>query len=162
VFFKIFVCPLLQYATSIWFPHLNKSKNLLEKVQHKFTKRAFYRSFCDTTRYENRLTLAGLESLETRRIKFDLIFLLKIVSGDMDLEINEFLELGNKTKCNRHSLQLKSLNRPSNHFGQFNYFYCTYKIWNYLLKHIFDGEINVKKFKSAFSDKDICFHSPSS
>jgi len=93
--FKIFVRPLLEF---VWSPHLNKSKNLLEKVQRKFTKRAFYRRFRDTTNYENRLTLAGLESLETRRITFDLVILFKIICGVVDLEISEFLELGTKTK----------------------------------------------------------------
>ena len=60
--FKTLVRPILKSATPVWSPHLIKSKKLVELVQKKFTKHAFYRSFHDcTTPYEKRLTIARLD-----------------------------------------------------------------------------------------------------
>ena len=92
--FKTFVRPILEYVTPVWYPHLIKSKNLVELVQRKFAKRAFYRCFHDcTTPYEKRLTIARLDCLETRRIKFGRMFLLKMVCGNVDLDFDEFSNL---------------------------------------------------------------------
>ena len=156
--FKTFVRPILEYATPVWSPHLIKSKKLVELVQRKFTKRAFYRCFHDcTTPYEKRLTIARLDCLETRRIKFDLLFLFKMLCGNVDLDFDEFLQFDDKHKRNRHCLQLKSVNYPANNFGRFNYFYRTHRVWNNLPQSIFDGVVNLKKVKQALSD--ICFDS---
>ena len=59
--FKVFVRPILEYATPIWSPHPIKSKICLENVQRIFTKRVFYRCFQDKSNesYSNRLALTG-------------------------------------------------------------------------------------------------------
>ena len=78
--FKTFVRPILEYATPVWSPHLIKSKKLVELVQRKFTKLAFYGCFHDcTSQYDKRLTIARLDCLETRGIKFDVVFLFKML-----------------------------------------------------------------------------------
>ena len=106
-----------------------KSKKLVELIQRKFTKRAFYRCFHDcTTSYEKRLTIARLNCLETRRIKIDLEFLFKMLCGNVELDFDEFLQFDGKHKRNRHCLQLKTVNYPANNFGRFNYFYRTHRI----------------------------------
>jgi len=127
--FKAFVRPLLEYAIPIWSPHLIKSKNVLEYVQRKFSGRVFYRCFRHNTStgYDNRFTLAKLDSLENR-YKFDLVFLFKMFCEDIDVEFDEFLRINSKSKRNQHSLQLKSVNCPTNNFGRFNYFYRTHRI----------------------------------
>ena len=78
-----------------------------------------------------------------------------MLCGNVDLDFDEFLQFDGKHKCNRHCLQLKSVNYPANNFGRFNYFYRTHWIWNNLPQSIFDGAVNLKKFKQALSD--ICF-----
>ena len=37
--YKTFVLPLLEYNSPVWSPHLLKDINLIERVQHRFTKR---------------------------------------------------------------------------------------------------------------------------
>ena len=138
--FKVFVCPMLEYAAPIWFPNLIKSKFCLENVQCKFTKLVFYRCFQDKSNesYTNRLALAQLDSLENRRFKFDFVFVFKIFCGDIDLNFAEFLTVDNKPKRNHHCLQLKSINYPANNIGRYNYFNRTHRIWNNLPRDIFD------------------------
>jgi len=79
----------------------------------------------DNTCYENRLITIGLESLNTRRIKLDLVFMFKLISGKVDFKYDEFLQFSSigRLNRNRHCLQLHSVNYPSNNFGRYNYFY---------------------------------------
>ena len=155
--FKVFVRPMLEYATPIWSPHLIKSKIPLETVQRKFTKRVFYRCFQDKSNisFSNRLALAQLDAFENRRFEFDLVFLFKVFCGDVDLNFAVFLTIDNKPKRNHHCLQLKSINYPANNFGRYSYFYRTHRIWNNLLRDIFDGVVNVQNFKRGISE--VCF-----
>jgi len=83
----------------------------------------------------------GLDSLNTRRIRLDLVFMFKLISGEVDLKFDEFLQFSStgKPNRNRQCLQLHSVNYPSNNFGRYNYFYRTHRIFN------------VKKFKHVIS-----------
>jgi len=51
----------------------------------KRTKRALWQSYKDNTCYENRLNITGLESLNTKRIKRELVFMFKLISGEVGL-----------------------------------------------------------------------------
>jgi len=74
--FTVYVRPLLQYASCVWSPHLIKDIERLERVQRRFTKRLRWLS---TLTYKDRLQLLGLQSLESRRLQFDLIYAYKIL-----------------------------------------------------------------------------------
>jgi len=84
--------------------------------------------------YENRLITTRLESLNTRRIKLDLMFVFKLISGEVDLKYDKFLQFSStgRPNRNRRCLQLHIVNYPSNNFGRYNYFYRTHRIWNNL------------------------------
>ena len=60
----------------VWSPHLIKDIERLERVQRRFTKRLRWLS---TLTYKDRLQLLGLQSLESRRLQFDLIYAYKIL-----------------------------------------------------------------------------------
>ena len=55
-----------------------KDINAIEKVQRRFTKRL---AGMNGLPYEQRLTKLGIDSLEVRRMRADLIFMYKIVFG---------------------------------------------------------------------------------
>ena len=59
-------------------PHLIKDIERLERVQRRFTKRLRGLS---TLTYKDTLQVLGLQSLESRRLQFDLIYAYKILTG---------------------------------------------------------------------------------
>ncbi len=85
-----FVRPVLEYASTVWNPSLNRRSTLgclssidkLESVQRLFTRRLFWR--CDlpaSYSYLQRLHFLSLEPLQLRRLKFDLCMTYKICNG---------------------------------------------------------------------------------
>jgi Reverse transcriptase (RNA-dependent DNA polymerase) len=83
--YKVYVRPLLEYNCVAWSPSLIKHIDQIERVQRRFTK--YLPGFYDVP-YESRLRLLKLETLEERRIRFDLIFCYKIVFGLVKTDFN--------------------------------------------------------------------------
>jgi len=73
--YKSLVRPHLEYCASAWSPHYVKDKELLERVQHRFT-----RMFKDLRErdYGERLNSLNLWTLEERRNRQDLILVFKM------------------------------------------------------------------------------------
>lgn len=69
--YKSVVRPHLEYCSSVWSPHYKKDKELLEKIQHRFTR--LFKELRQLT-YAERLHALGLWSLEERRNRADLEF----------------------------------------------------------------------------------------
>jgi len=69
-----FVRPVLEYASSVWSPHLIKHINVIERVQKYFTRRI--PTLSDLS-YPERLAAIDLEPLELRRLKADLTLYYK-------------------------------------------------------------------------------------
>jgi len=57
--FKVYVRPLLEYATSVWSPYFNYAIDKIESVQRKITKRL---KGCKYLAYPTRLSLLNLPS----------------------------------------------------------------------------------------------------
>jgi len=72
--FVTYVRPLLEYAFCVWSPYSTGQVTKIEAVQRRFTKRLL----CCCLQYSERLTKLGLDSLELRRLRFDLISVYKI------------------------------------------------------------------------------------
>jgi hypothetical protein len=87
--FKVYVRPILEYCSVVWCPHLVKDIDSIEKVQRRFTKRL---PGMNNMTYYQRLRALGLESLELRRIRIDLLFTYKIMFGLVDLNRSDFFE----------------------------------------------------------------------
>ena len=81
--FTTYVRPLLEYNTFIWSPSDVGNITSIENVQRRFTKRI---SAVSHLSYSDRLRVLGLESLEYRRLKFDIIMLYKIVYNRIDVD----------------------------------------------------------------------------
>jgi len=75
--FITYVRPLLEYCTPVWSLHTACNANKIESCQRWFTKRIKGLYGLD---YHQRLAFLGLESLQVRRIKYDLIMCYKIVA----------------------------------------------------------------------------------
>ena len=73
--YKSLVRPHWDYSVQAWRPHFQKDINLIEGVQRRATK--LITSVKDKT-YAERLRLQHLQTLETRRIRGDLIELISL------------------------------------------------------------------------------------
>jgi len=90
--YKSLVRPHLEYCVQAWRPHYQKDIELLERVQRRATRMI---GGYKTKPYEERLQLLGLTTLETRRLRGDLIETFKIVGGYSRLNKLDFFSMHN-------------------------------------------------------------------
>jgi hypothetical protein len=89
--YKTYVLPLLEYASSVWSPRLVQDIKAVESVQKRFTKRLL--GTRDKLKYAERLTKLELESLETRRLRADLVLTYKLLFGHIDIDFTRLFTL---------------------------------------------------------------------
>ncbi len=75
---KSLVRPHLDYCSQAWNPHYINDIETIEKVQRRATRMI---EECKNLKYEDRLRRTRLTTLETRRIRADLLEVFKIVHG---------------------------------------------------------------------------------
>jgi uncharacterized protein (UPF0303 family) len=101
--YKSIVRPKLEYCIQAWRPHLRKDIDLLEKIQHRATKLI---STMSNKLYEKRLQLLKLTTLETRRLRGDLIEVFKIFKGFEDISWEDFFIKTNSVQLRGHKFKL--------------------------------------------------------
>ena len=73
--FIVYIRPILEYNSVVWSPSLLYLIELLKRVQRSFFKRL---PSLSSLTYAERLAVLNLETLELRRLRFDLIFYYKV------------------------------------------------------------------------------------
>jgi hypothetical protein len=101
--YKALVRPHLEYCSSVWSPHYKKDRELLERVQHRFTK--MFSGIKDKP-YEERLKELGLWSLEERRNRADLIETFKMMKGLSGVRYEDFFKIDTEQRTRGHSLRI--------------------------------------------------------
>ena len=96
--YKSLVRPNLDYCIQAWRPYLEKDVEVLERVQKRATRMI---EECKGLSYERRLSLVDLTTLETRRLRADLIEVYKILRGMERVDEKSFFE--RSVKANYHS-----------------------------------------------------------
>ena len=107
---KSLVCPHLKYCISSWSPHLycNKDQQLLERIQHRFTRML---PGMKELSYTQRLRKLGLWSLEPRRYRSNLIEVYKMLHRNLQLILTLFeLEEGCRTRGQSFKLRKSRIN----------------------------------------------------
>jgi len=99
--YKTLVRPHLEYCTQIWSPHYSRDKQLLEKVQHRFTRMV---PGMKVLPYNERLRQLGLWSLEERRNRADLIEMFKMLRGKSCLNFDSMFERSRNLSTRGHSV----------------------------------------------------------
>jgi hypothetical protein len=85
--YSVYVRPILEYCSSVWSPGFAKDINCIEQVQkHCFNRIPGFASL----NYTEKCIAFGLEFLELRRLKADLILLYKMYSGDIIMDTKDF------------------------------------------------------------------------
>ena len=148
--------PLLEYATFVWSPCLQKLISLVENVQRRFSRRAYARCFPskEIPCYSDRLALFDLKPLSHRRIYFDLVLCYKIIFSP-----NSHPELKGLFKISNHARRTRSHNFQITPFQSFHNrqlyhsFACRVpRIWNKLPCDIFSS---LNYFKSSIYKLDL-------
>ena len=104
--YKTFVRPQLEHATAIWNPHHKCEIELIENVEKQFTKRLPYFFHNHNYSYNERLKFLNLESLELRKLKFDIELTHKIIHGHLKLQSKDFFRINNSvTRSNGLKIQ---------------------------------------------------------
>ena len=101
--FKVFVRPLLEYASPVWSPHLVKDVDLVESVQRHFTK---YLPGLHKKTYTERLGILHLDSLEARHLKCDLNLTYSLLNCLLDTDYQRFFCIRGNAKTRGHPLKL--------------------------------------------------------
>ncbi|CAH2097315.1 unnamed protein product [Euphydryas editha] len=84
--YNCLVRSLLEYCSVVWNPHYNVHINRLESVQKRFLRHLSYNYNMTGTllSYSDRLIHFNMKSLRHRRELFDIMFLYKLVNGNLD------------------------------------------------------------------------------
>ena len=140
----VYVRPILEYCTCVWSPYLLEDIRKIESVQRYFTRRLFPKN---SYSYNERLFLLNLESLEGRRLKYDLKMYFKIMNNLTIINPNDFFLFGNIGVTRGHGFKLQKRllhnNRLSNIFTN-----RAVDCWNSLPNEI----VNVESY-AAFARK---------
>nr|CAD2196648.1 unnamed protein product [Meloidogyne enterolobii] len=98
--FNTYVRPGLEFASPIWNPYLRKDIINLERIQKKFLVSVFIRltytnnqkiNFSDIPKYGELLKKFNVETLESRRLKIDLILFHKMIFGEIKINNNNII-----------------------------------------------------------------------
>ena len=105
--YKALVIPILEYAVPLWSPYLQKNIDALERVQRRASKYALPISSGDSP-YEERLTMLGWSSLQSRRSYLSLLECYKTIHGLNGLKCDDDFEFNchSRTRSN-HSFKLR-------------------------------------------------------
>ena len=120
------VRPHLEYASSIWDPHLVKDIEKLENVQ-KFAIKMCSKQW--DLGYQNLLELSQLPSLQNRRLYLKLCTLYKIIHGYFYFPPNIFVP-----QVSKYNSTLPLLHQPFAHTNTFksSFVLSSVSIWNHL------------------------------
>ena len=126
--YKALVRPCLEYCAQVWRPHLKKDIELLEGVQRRGTR--MIEGFKNLT-YSERIDRCNLTTLETRRLRGDLIELFKIVKGFEGIDISH-LNMQFCTTSGRGHMYKLYKKRFRTDTGKFNFANRVVDEWNVL------------------------------
>jgi len=132
--YKSLVRPRLEYCIQAWRPYLKKDINVLERVQKRATKLI---SGLSEMGYEKRLKILGLTTLETRRLREDLIEVFKILKGYENIDQEMFFDVS-QSNLSSHSLKLNK-KRVRLDVAKFSFSNRMVNEWNILDEEIISG-----------------------
>lgn len=101
--FKSLIRPHLDYCVQVWRPHLQKDIDVLERVQRRATRMICE---CKDREYIDRLKVCNLTTLETRRIRADLIEVYKIINKLEGINERDFFGRNKSRDTRGNSIKL--------------------------------------------------------
>jgi hypothetical protein len=127
--FVSYVRPILEYCSNVWSPYRLCDIRRIESIQRSFTKKL--RGLKELN-YPDRLKTLNAESLETRRIKYDLSMYFKIIHGLVEIPRDALFKVReSRTRSNGLTLWKNKFNY---NFERYIFKNRQINIWN-LLTH---------------------------
>ena len=146
--YKVFVRPHLEYGVTAWSPWQRKDIDVLEKIQHRATRRM---SDVRGT-YLERLHQLELTTLEDRRTRGDAIEMFKYLRGFLNVDSNKLFTINDSTQPKtRHQRSFMPLIVPRSNLNLRQNFFTVRgaKIWNNLPSTVRESP-SVNSFKNAY------------
>ena len=142
--YKSLVRPILEYACSVWSPHLVKDRLAIKKVQRRASRIALGQKSREMP-YEERCKLLNWNSLQHRREYLSLVECYKTVFGLNDF--NDYFECcrSKSTRAN-NPLNIQTKLARINAF-KYSFFVRIIQEWNNLPNHLFRHDINANRLK---------------
>ncbi|CAF0783566.1 unnamed protein product [Brachionus calyciflorus] len=151
--YQALVRPHLDYAVSVWNPYLKQDINLIEKVQERATKMVKPLKHLS---YEERLAKLGLSSLETRRIRGDLIQFFKIINGYENVKFKNGINFSISNYSNRRNKYKLTKENNKNCRARENFF--TNRVvnnWNKLPNDVVEDILSCPRAKKKWLERKI-------
>jgi len=147
--FTVYVRPLLEYCCNVWSPYRLCDIRKIESVQRLFTKRL---NGLKETSYPERLKCLEAESLEVRRIKFDLSMYFKILHELVDVPCDSLFQVRDiRTRSNGLTLYKDTF---SCNLERYIFKNRCINIWNLLPQNVVCAP-NLQLFKSNLNSLDL-------
>jgi hypothetical protein len=155
--YKTYIRPILEYNTVIWTPHLIGDINRVENIQRKFTRLACQKLNLTFSCYQDRLKLMNIETLEIRRVKFDLIYMYKILNNLVDISFQKHFKshiASNYYNLRGHNIKLEQ--PPYSGSSVRDTFFCerVISLWNSLPQKMVKST-NLISFRTELDKFDI-------
>ena len=142
--YTAFVRPHLEYAQSVWSPHLKKQINMIEAVQRRATK--LIDGFYDLN-YNERLERLDLPSLAYRRARGDMVEVYKhLHTYDKDALAEEFKKRQRISRIHTFQLERQKAKGGLRSYQTNSFYFRAVKTWNELPRDVVEAE-NVNEFR---------------
>ena len=155
--FKLYVRPLCEYNVNAWMPFLIGDINKIESLQAKFTRFLCKKLNLKYNNYHHRCKILNLETLEIRRVKYDLILIYKIVNNLIDLDFSSLFKFNsnlNSYNLRRHKLSLEKPKLVKTSVRSNFFSYRCINIWNGLPEEIVTSS-SLDIFKQKLNTFDL-------
>ena len=116
---------------------------MIEDVQRRATKMV---TNVRHLPYEERLRALGLQTLETRRLRADLIMVYKMAHGLVDVPLSRFFEIIPGARLRGHEFKLRARVTPHLDCARYSFAYRTVGTWNNLPPNVVTAP-SVESFK---------------
>ena len=136
--YKGLVRPQLEYASSVWAPHLSKHIDAIEDVQRRATK--IVPGLKDLS-YPERLRKLILPTLAYRRLRGDLIQTFKLTHDlvGYDKTLPKFFQESHTSNLRGHSKKL-NLSRNNKDIRKYTFRQRVVKLWNALPESVINSK----------------------
>ena len=147
--FKTYVRPILEYNSQIWNPHYVRDIRAIESVQRRFSKKLWGTR---NLTYEQRLERLGLDRLDVRRIRADLMLTYKILFGHLRVDSSQFFIASDDKRTRGHNYKLRVPIAKTD--ARKHFFSCrVVKIWNELPKTV--NFFSARSFRNCIEKLDF-------